>query len=117
MSINLIHQPILLAMFLSSPIRNLFHKPQDILRISWSQFHKIILNLLHTISSRLYNQIIQIIKILIQSCRINITSLRNSLNTNTIKPIIAITSETLFHYFNFSCLTSLLVNSTHLKLL
>ena len=49
MRIDLIHQPIFLAVLFCRPVGNLLHKPDNILRVGGRHLHKVILNLFHAV--------------------------------------------------------------------
>lgn len=49
MRIDLIHQAIFFAVLFCRPVRNLFHKPDNILRVGGRHLHKVVLDLFHTV--------------------------------------------------------------------
>ena len=97
--IDLIHQPILLAVLFCRPIRNLLHKPDDILGVGGGHLHKVVLDLFHTVGGRFDDQLVKVFEIRIQICLRAAAGISQSLDPRAREPVFRVALEALFHHF------------------
>ena len=108
MGIDLIHQPIFFAMFFCRPIRNLFHKPDNILGVGGRHLHKVVLDLFHTVCGRLNNQLIKVFEMRIKICLCASARVGQRFDPRARQPVFSITLKALFHHFALACVVLLL---------
>ena len=109
--IDLIHQPIFLAVLFGRPVGNLLHKTDNILGVGGRHLHKIVLDLFHAVSSRFKNQFIYTAEIGVQIACCTAARRCQSLNARTCQTVFRIAFKALFHHFAFAFVVLFLCRS------
>ena len=94
--IDLIHQPILLAVLFSRPVRHLLHKPDNILGVGRRLLHKVVLDLFHTVRRRLNNQLVKVFEIRIKICLCAAARICQRFNSRAREPVFRVTLKAFF---------------------
>ena len=97
MGIDLIHQTVLFAVLFCRPIRNIFYKPDNILRVGGCHIHKIVLDLFHAVCGRLNNQLVKVFEIRIKICFSASARISQRFNSRARQSVFRVTLKAFFH--------------------
>ena len=111
--VYLIHQPILLAVLPCRPIRDLHHKPDNILRVGGCLLHELVLDLFHTVGCGLNYQIVKIIKIQIEISGGTSARPCQCLHAGSGQSVFGIAFKAFLHPFRLFCVVLFLSQSCH----